>query len=168
MAGEVLNIWVCNPLKLYYSLIGKYHVIYHYSYNLPLGNIIRQTMKYSISINHELKIIRYKHSGLIDAGDIGKAWKEFLTIKEFTILKYNLLSDYRNGKFQIAIRYLPEIIDFMRAIENVVRGKKQALIVDEPYSVAASMLFEAEVNLQVGFKVEVFTTETAALKWLTN
>ena len=54
----------------------------------------------------------------------------------------------------------------IKKIENLVRGKKQALIVDEPYSVAASMLFESEVNIKVGFKVQVFSTEAAALRWL--
>jgi hypothetical protein len=36
MAGEVVNIKVCSPLKLRSGLIGKYHAICHYSYNLPL------------------------------------------------------------------------------------------------------------------------------------
>ncbi|MBI9064823.1 MAG: hypothetical protein JEZ14_22750 [Marinilabiliaceae bacterium] len=123
-------------------------------------------MNYSIHIDHDHKLIKYKHSGLILAEDIEKAWNEFLTFKEFTVLKYNLFSDYRNGRFQIPVEFLPEIIIFMQKIENIVKGKKQALIVDEPYSVAASMLFENEVNIKVGFKVHVFTTENAALEWL--
>lgn len=123
-------------------------------------------MKYSINIDHEHKLIRYKHSGLIHADDIEEAWNEFLTFKEFTVSGYNLFSDYRNGKFHIPIEYLPEIIIFMEKIENIVQGKKQALIVDEPYSVAASMLFKNEVNNRVGFKVQIFSTEKAALKWL--
>ncbi len=36
MAGDVANIKVCSPLKLRNGLTGKYHAIYHYSYNLPL------------------------------------------------------------------------------------------------------------------------------------
>ncbi|MEE4116677.1 MAG: hypothetical protein V2I37_10935 [Marinilabiliaceae bacterium] len=123
-------------------------------------------MKYSISIDHEHKLIRYRHRGLIFAGDIEKAWFDFLAYKEFTELGYNLFSDYRNGKFEIPLDFLPEIIVFMKKIESVVRGKKQALLVDEPYSVAASMLFENEVNKEVGFNVQVFSTEIAALEWL--
>jgi hypothetical protein len=123
-------------------------------------------MKYSISIDHDLKLIRYRHAGLIYAGDIEEAWFDFLSYKEFTEEKYNLFSDYRSGKFEIALDFLPEIIVFMKKIEPVVRGKKQALLVDEPYSVAASMLFEDEVNKEVGFNVQVFSTEDAALKWL--
>jgi len=37
MAGKVLNIKVCSPLKLRSGLTGKYHAICHYSYNLPLN-----------------------------------------------------------------------------------------------------------------------------------
>ena len=36
MAGKVLNIKVCNPLKLRSGLTEKKHAICHYSYNLPL------------------------------------------------------------------------------------------------------------------------------------
>jgi hypothetical protein len=35
MAGKVLNIKVCSPLKLHSGLTGNYHAICHYSYNLP-------------------------------------------------------------------------------------------------------------------------------------
>ncbi len=125
-------------------------------------------MKYSIIIDHELKLIKYKQSGLIYGEDIGEAWQEFLSLSEFTELKYNLFSDYRNGKFQIARQDISEIMNYMKKIDSIIRGKKQALIVDDPYSVAASMLFRNEVNEQVGFIVQVFTTEKAALKWLTS
>jgi hypothetical protein len=37
MAGNVLNIKVCSPLKQRSGLTGNYHAICHYSYNLPLG-----------------------------------------------------------------------------------------------------------------------------------
>ena len=125
-------------------------------------------MKYLISIDHKLRIIRYTHSGLINADDIGDAWNEFLKIEEFTQLNYNLFSDYRNGKFQISIELIPEIVEFLRSVENILKGKKQALIVDEPYSVAASMLFENKVRKEIGFDVQVFSTEATALSWLSS
>jgi len=37
MAGDVVIIKVCSPLKLRSGLTGNYHAICHYSYNLPLG-----------------------------------------------------------------------------------------------------------------------------------
>ena len=123
-------------------------------------------MNYSIHIDHKRKLINYKHSGIIKAEDIEEAWRDFLEMKEFTQLQYNLYSDYRNGVFQIPRNSLPDIIEFMRRIEPVVKGKKQALIVDEPNSVAASILFENRVNEEIGFIVAVFSTEESALKWL--
>jgi hypothetical protein len=39
MAGEVANIKVCNPLKLFSGLTGKCYAVYHYSYNLPLASL---------------------------------------------------------------------------------------------------------------------------------
>jgi hypothetical protein len=43
MAGDVVNIKVCSPLKLRSGLTGKYHAICHYSYNLPLGLMLKNT-----------------------------------------------------------------------------------------------------------------------------
>lgn len=123
-------------------------------------------MKYSINIDHELRLIRYTHSGLIYVEDIGEAWKEFLSLQEFTDLKYNLLSDFRGGKFQIADTFVTEITNYMQRIETIVKSKKQALITDDPYSVAISMIFADDVYKKVEFNVKVFTTETAALRWL--
>jgi len=45
MAGDVLNIKVCNPLKLRSGLTGNYHAICHYSYNLPLAGIVKRQRK---------------------------------------------------------------------------------------------------------------------------
>lgn len=124
-------------------------------------------MNYSIDIDHNLKIIKYKHSGIIKHEDIGKAWEEFLQMKEFTELQYGLFSDYRGGKFNIKLAFLPALIEFMHSIKSVVEKKKQCLIVDDPFSTAAAILFENRVNKEIGFQVKVFNTETAALKWLT-
>lgn len=122
--------------------------------------------KYTIEIDHELKIIRYKHSGEIIGADIGEAWKEFLNMREFVELKYNLLSDYRNAKFNENFAFANWVVNFMINIKDIVAGKKQALVVDDPYSTALSVLFVDEVKQKVGFIVEVFSTKEAALTWL--
>jgi SpoIIAA-like len=123
-------------------------------------------MNYEITIDYKSKIIRYKHSGIINASDIEQAWRELLNIKEFTQDKYNLLSDYRDGKIEIPVTSLPDIITFMQAIKEIVKGKKQSIIVSDPASTAASILFENGVYKKVGFLVKVFSTEEAAIKWL--
>ena len=130
-----------------------------------MGNI-DQVRNYTIDLDHELRIVKYRHAGNISAEDIEAAWGDFLAKKEFTQLNYNLLSDYRDSVLHIPLSHLPEIIKFMRAIEHVVRGKKQALILNDSYSVAGSTLFKDKVYKEIGFKVRIFATEAAALDWL--
>lgn len=124
-------------------------------------------MNYSIEIDHKNQFKKYTHSGIITADDIGFVWEnELLARKEFTELKYNLLTDYREAKFDIPISLFQEIVDFMQAIKSIIKGKKQSNIVDDPYSTAATVIFENRVITQVGFLVKVFNTEEAALLWL--
>jgi hypothetical protein len=66
------------------------------------------------------------------------------------------------------LSHLSEMIKFMRKIGAHVKGRKQALIVDSPYSVAGSIVFKNKVYKEIGFDVKVFSTEPAALKWLTE
>jgi len=42
MAGDVVNIKVCSPLKLRIGLTGNCHAICHYSYNLTLAHIVKR------------------------------------------------------------------------------------------------------------------------------
>ncbi|MDD2635079.1 MAG: hypothetical protein PHW82_06225 [Bacteroidales bacterium] len=123
-------------------------------------------MTYEIIIDHNLKIIRYKHEGIIVADDIGAAWLELLQISEFTNDKYNLLSDYRNSRFDISIPEMEIIIEYLGNLNQVLRGKKQSLLVDNVNSTALSLLFENSVNAKIGFMVQVFTGEQAAINWL--
>lgn len=124
-------------------------------------------MKYSIKIDHTNKIIRYKHSGIIKQEEIGYVWEnEFLRMKEFTELRYNLFSDYSEAIFDISVDFLPELMNFMKSIEPIVKGKKQSIIIADPESTAVSLIFENEVNKQVGFMVKIFSTKKAALDWL--
>lgn len=125
-------------------------------------------MNYTIEVDHTLKIIKYKHSGVIQAEHIGYVWEsEFLKMKEFVELKYNLFSDYTDAIIDIQVDFLDELMEFMQSIKHIINGKKQCIIVSDPYSTAASLLFENEVNKEVGFLVKVFTTKKAALRWLT-
>lgn len=123
-------------------------------------------MSYEINIDHDNKLIRYKHTGNIKAENIEEAWQQFLTMKEFTEENYNLMSDYRNSQFDIHRSQVHTIIDFMKTIEHIVRGKKQSLIVVNPYSTAASEIFAKMVFDETGFKVKVFYTTEAAFDWL--
>jgi hypothetical protein len=123
-------------------------------------------MGYTIKLDHENKLVRYKHTGNILGEEIEQAWMEFLSMKEFTEMNYNLMSDYRDSTFDMHHNEVSMIIEFMKKIEHIVRGKKQSLIVDNPYSTATSEIFAERVYEATGFKVELFSTPEAALEWL--
>jgi hypothetical protein len=123
-------------------------------------------MNYKIDIDRENKLIRYKHWGEIPVHEIGKAWEEFLRMEEFTQQKFNLLSDYRDGKFIGSITEVNHIVGILLQLKPILEGKKQALILSSPKDTALSYLFENKVNQEVGFIVQVFTTEKGAIEWL--
>lgn len=123
-------------------------------------------MDYKIEIDHQNKIIHYKHSGLINKEEIGAAWSEFLQLKEFTSQKYNLLSDYSKATFNMMVGDIDLIANFLLTLKEILNGKKQALVILESKSTAISLLFEGEVNLKIGFKVRTFSSKNEALKWL--
>ena len=124
-------------------------------------------MNYTIKTDHELKIIRYIHFGLIeDKAEIGKAWEDILGLKEFTELNYNLLSDYRNATFNLPVDDIDLISDFLYSIKHILKGKKQSLVLSDPKSTAMSLLFEREIYNKMDFKVKVLSTVEGALSWL--
>lgn len=125
-------------------------------------------MSYTIEINHEQKYIHYSHSGLIERVRLGAAWAELLTLKEFTDLNYNLLSDYRGAKFNFSPTETDVITEFLLSIKHILNGKKQSVMIDDPYSTAVSLMFENKLNIEIGFYVRVFSTESAALSWITD
>jgi len=126
-------------------------------------------LNYTITIEHDLKLIKYKHDGLLEAKDIGYVWEnELLKMKEFTQMEYNLFSDYSDAKLKIPTSFLPELMTFMKKIRFIVEGKKQSIIVADPYSTAASLIFENEVIKEAGFEVKVFSTKEAAFNWITS
>ncbi len=124
-------------------------------------------MSYSINIDHRRKLILYSHDGCLDTTSIGKAWNELLQIEEFIKGKYNLLSDYRNSKFCTNNKdEIEDIINFLDNIKHILKGKKQAIIVDNPLSTALSILFEEKATEKIGFIVKIFSTEEVAIRWL--
>lgn len=123
-------------------------------------------MNYSISPDSDLKIIRYKHTGKLKQEDIGKAWEEFLQMDEFVHQGYHLFSDYRDAIFDMDMEEVYQIVDKLKAMGQVLDGKKQSIIVTDPYSTAGSILFEEIVKSKINFKIKIFSTENAALKWL--
>jgi len=98
--------------------------------------------------------------------EIGQVWEELLRLKEFTELKYNLLSDYRNATINLRFDDIGLIIDFLYSIKHILNGKKQSLVLNDPKSTAMSLLFETEIYKKMDFNVKVFSTIGGALTWL--
>ncbi len=121
---------------------------------------------FSILIDHDNRLIRYRHSGFLSLEDVGQAWNKFLMMSEFTEQNYSLLSDYRNSTFVGKANQVNDLIAILMDLKPIIDGKKQALLIDNPINTALSILFESKVYSKTGFMVKTFTTEKAALEWL--
>ncbi|MFB6318812.1 hypothetical protein [Saccharicrinis sp. FJH54] len=119
-----------------------------------------------ITTDHKRKIIIYKHYGTINLGDLQSAWLEILNINMFSQGDYNLLADYRNAKFNFEFKETNVVLDFLLTIKDILKGKKEAVIVDNPQSTVMSMLVKKEIQKIPEFRVEIFSTSNAAYNWL--
>ncbi len=120
----------------------------------------------SININHSDKYIRCNYFGSITRQDIGASWNELLKLPEFTSGNYNLLSDYSQGQAYLKVEDIDEIIKFLKNIKDIIKGKKQAILVNGHFSTALSILFENEVFTETDFDCRTFGTEAGAQSWL--
>jgi len=123
-------------------------------------------MGYSIKIDHDNKYIHYSHQGKISRKEIGDAWIELLNMTEFSKEKYNLLSDYRNGIFDFNIENIGAIEEFLKANQDILNGKKNAVIVDNPNETVIAMMFENNMQIKINYAVKTFSTLKAAIKYL--
>lgn len=123
-------------------------------------------MSYSIKIDHENKYIHYAHSGIIKRKEIGEAWKELLDLTEFSKGKYNLLSDYRNGFFDFNINEIAPIEEFLKANKEVLNGKKNAVIVDNPHETVIAVMFENKLQKEINYIVKTFSNLIPAIHFL--
>jgi hypothetical protein len=117
-------------------------------------------------VDHTLKFIRNTYSGIITKEDLNNVWHHLLSLKEFTELKYNLLSDYRDSRFEIALEEGSGMLQFLMSIKDILNGKKEAAILKDPKDTALSMSLAMKTYAKVGYIVELFSTEEAALNWL--
>jgi hypothetical protein len=81
-------------------------------------------MGFTVDINYHDNLILYKHKGFLKIEEIGEAWQELLKLKEFTELKYNLLSDYSDAKSDFGEEDVQLITDFFFSIKEILKDKK--------------------------------------------
>lgn len=121
---------------------------------------------YDIEVDKGYKFIKQTYYGDIHSNEIGTAWKEILKIPEFSNGDYNLFSDYRKSTYLFDLDDLDVIWKFFYSIKDIVKGKKEAVLNIIPQNVAISMIFEYQIYQEIGFNVKVFSTEEAALRWI--
>ncbi|MBN1116117.1 MAG: hypothetical protein JXA77_02865 [Bacteroidales bacterium] len=125
-------------------------------------------MPFTIEIDHSIKIVRNTYYGIIVKEDLSNVWHHLLTLKEFTELKYNLFSDYRKSNFDIIPKEEDRMLDFLVSIKHILDGKKEAAILNNPKDTALSVLMQMQAFEKVGYIVKLFSTEIAAINWLTD
>lgn len=103
---------------------------------------------------------------MIAKRDLDATWAELLKTNEFTTLKYNLLSNYRNADFDLSINETDSIREFLICLQPILKSKKASVITDTPFATTVSMLFEKETYAKIGFSVKIFSTKKEALRWL--
>jgi len=123
-------------------------------------------MCYTIKINHENRVVINTHSGSITKKEIGDVWCKILTFREFSNNGYNLISDYRDGSFDFSINDLEVIDNFLFSIKNIIKGKRNAILVSKPHETAISVYFEVEKSIELDFKVKTFSTVEAAMEFI--
>ena len=84
-------------------------------------------MNYSITINHELNLIRYTHHGEISLKEIEIAWVDLLGLIEFSELKYDLLTYYRDTLSKIEVNNIHLKCDFLLTIKDILKDKKTGI-----------------------------------------
>ena len=125
-------------------------------------------MSFSIVADKEHKIIKYKLSGVLDESNMGTAWKEIIKMKEFYESGYNILSDYRDAVFKFSINETNFLDEFIFNIRRLLKGKKSAVIVNVPIYTAISVLIKEKFINVPDFDVKIFSTEEAAIDWLSK
>ena len=120
------------------------------------------------TIDNRLKNIKNRYTGIITKDDLAVVWKQLLSLKEFTLFKYNLLSDYRDSSFEISVKEGDKMLNFLLSIKDILCGKKEAALLKNPKDTALSMLLQMKAYEQAGYEVQLFSTEKAALEWIIN
>lgn len=122
--------------------------------------------EFNFSLDVSNRIIVYRHKGLLQIDEIGRAWKNLIDIKEFHSSDFNLLSDYSEAEFAFDSGSTEIAWEFLYSIRHILENKKEAVITSTPLSTAYSMMFEKESAKRLNFMVKTFSTEEAAIRWL--
>lgn len=123
-------------------------------------------MNYEIKVDVDKRLVVYTHWGLASRKSVGEAWLEILNLPEIKAGKFNIFTNYLDCEFDFSWSDADVILSFLGKHEQVLSGKRQAIVIDNPVSTAISILFQSPLHEKFSFSVEVFSTIEAALIWL--
>jgi hypothetical protein len=123
-------------------------------------------MSFTITLDKDHKIIKYKSTGVLDKSNMGKAWGEIVKMREFYELGYNTLSNYCDAEFKFSLDETNLLDEYIYTIRKLLKGKKGAVVVDVPVYTAISVLVIDKFKDLTDFEIKIFSTEEAAIKWL--
>jgi hypothetical protein len=117
-------------------------------------------MKYKNEILQDNQFIRCHFHGPIKSKDIHEA------LNNFMITGYKALFDYRLARLDFCIREIDVIMEFLHVNHRHVKGKKLAILVNNPICTAILTLLKINLIEKSIMDSNIFYTEAAALEWL--
>lgn len=124
---------------------------------------------YEYRVDPFLKINYEKIIGEVSILDIIKLKKEIVYSDDYQE-NYNLIVDIREATFTDFIQNIPQFTEFIIEISKFRNmNRKCAFLTTKPVDVVNSELVKLNLDkLNIGIKMEIFSTENAALEWLSN
>lgn len=122
----------------------------------------------SLDIIDNLGVVVHQYKGTVTPKELGNAWNTFMHLKVFRENKYDLISNYGNARFDFKIEDLEIAKKFLRKHRQTLIGKREAIVTNDPYTVALCVLFKHHAEREAGLTVNIFSSEEGALKWLLN
>jgi len=125
-----------------------------------------QNAQFVFSLDVNNKFVVYRHTGLLTIDEIVLALQKLIGIREFLSAGYNLLTDFSHAEFDFKYDNANSGWEFFEANQKIFMNKKGAIVTSTPVPTAYSMMFELDSFKKFGYQVKVFSTEEAAVKWL--
>lgn len=125
--------------------------------------------KFEYHVNHPKKLNHQILRGEIYLSELIQHRREIVYSQDYNDT-YNILMDIREATFMDFREKFPHFMDFVKEIGQFRNmNRKCAFITKNPEHVAYSEIVKLKLKLaEVKIDIEIFSTEEAALDWITN
>lgn len=113
--------------------------------------------------NEETKIFYKYYLGNIAFDDIQNSWNHIISNNLIPDDTIGFILDYRDATLQMESREHQKITDFYYANIETFKGKRIAIITEDPKDIVIPMLVRLKDR---GYSSQPFSTEKAALSWI--